>query len=99
MPKVQTVTELQDVLSQWFRKPGETDEQWRNRINNNPNLEISIPLLGKALPNMLHEQEDEIRFERAKPAEDVYPSIEECEKLDTVLDKANKKEPDDGGEK
>lgn len=76
--KVKTIGALQDVLKKWFRQPGETDQQYRDRINNDPSTEISIDLF--ALPSMMHEQEEENGFESATPA--------------IPLDHANKKDDD-----
>lgn len=71
MPKVNSIDELQDVLKGWFRKPGETDDEWRERINSG-NYEISIPLFG--VPKLMREQEERLRFDGAKPVEKIEPT-------------------------
>jgi hypothetical protein len=64
--QVNSFADLQKAAAKWFRKPNETDEQYRDRINNDPSMEISIPMT--ALPQMAREQVEETRFESARPA-------------------------------
>lgn len=68
MPKVSSIDEMQKILEGWFRKPGESDEDYRARLND-PTNEISIPLFG--VPKLMAEQEERVRFENAKPVERV----------------------------
>jgi hypothetical protein len=65
--KVNSFADLQAAVAKWMRKPGETEEQYRDRINNDPSNEISLNLF--AVPEMIREQEEENRFEAAKPVE------------------------------
>src|SRR5579864_5901543 len=73
MPVVRNVNELQNVLKGWMRRPNESDEEYRNRIND-PSNEISFDLFG--LRDMVTEQIENERFNRARQAEPAIP--DEC---------------------
>ena len=65
MPKANSIDEMQEILKGWFRKPSETDDEYRERINSG-DYEISIPLFD--VPKLMKEQEERLRFDNAKPA-------------------------------
>lgn len=68
MPKANSIDEMQEILKGWFQKPGETDDEYRERINSG-NYEISIPLFG--VPKLIEEQEDRLRFDQAKVVNEI----------------------------
>ena len=70
MPKVDSIDSFQEVLKGWFRKPGETDEEYRGRINSG-DYEISIPLF--SVPKLIEEQEDRLHFDGAKQVNERKP--------------------------
>ena len=70
MPVVRNVNELQNVLKGWMRQPNESDEEYRQRLNDRSN-EISFDLC--ALRYMVTEQIENERIENAKGIDVILP--------------------------
>ena len=91
MPIVRNVSDLQNILKGWMRRPNETDDEYRDRLND-PSNEVSFGL--PCFRDMVTEQIENERVERATP---VYPSIDATKAIEMILTKVNKKDDNDAG--